>query len=68
VLIPIIGAMVLLAHPGLPLWPYLVCAALSGMGGGNFAASASNANAFSRTDSKARRWAWPVDLAISEFR
>lgn len=44
--IPIIGAMVLLAHPGLPLWPYLVCAALSGMGGGNFAASASNANAF----------------------
>ena len=45
-LIPTIGAMVLLADPGLPLWPYLVCAALSGMGGGNFAASASNANAF----------------------
>ncbi|QZA19786.1 NarK/NasA family nitrate transporter [Mycobacterium malmoense] len=45
-LVPVIGAMVLLAHPGLPLWPYLVCAAMSGMGGGNFAASASNANAF----------------------
>jgi MFS transporter, NNP family, nitrate/nitrite transporter len=45
-LIPTIGAMVLLAHPGLPLWPYLVCAGLTGMGGGNFAASASNANAF----------------------
>jgi MFS transporter, NNP family, nitrate/nitrite transporter len=45
-LVPTIGALVLLAHPGLPLWPYLVCAALSGMGGGNFAASASNANAF----------------------
>ena len=45
-LVPTLGAMVLLAHPGLPLWPYLVCAALSGMGGGNFAASASNANAF----------------------
>jgi MFS transporter, NNP family, nitrate/nitrite transporter len=44
--IPTMGALVLLAHPGLPLWPYLVCAALSGMGGGNFAASASNANAF----------------------
>nr|WP_243394121.1 nitrate/nitrite transporter [Mycobacterium ahvazicum] len=44
--VPVIGAMVLLAHPGLPLWPYLVCAALSGMGGGNFAASASNANSF----------------------
>lgn len=45
-LVPTIGAIVLLAHPGLPLWPYLVCAALTGMGGGNFAASASNANAF----------------------
>ena len=45
-LIPVIGAMVLLAHPGLPLWTYLFCAAVSGMGGGNFAASASNANAF----------------------
>ncbi|MDM4143250.1 nitrate/nitrite transporter [Mycobacterium sp. FLAC0960] len=44
--IPAFGAMVLLAHPGLPLWPYLACAALTGMGGGNFAASASNANAF----------------------
>lgn len=44
--VPVVGAMVLLAHPGLPLWPYLVCAALSGMGGGNFAASASNANSF----------------------
>jgi MFS transporter, NNP family, nitrate/nitrite transporter len=45
-LAPVVGAMVLLAHPGLPLWPYLVCAAASGMGGGNFAASASNANSF----------------------
>jgi MFS transporter, NNP family, nitrate/nitrite transporter len=45
-LVPVIGAMMLLAHPGLPLWPYLVCAGLTGMGGGNFAASASNANAF----------------------
>ena len=45
-LIPTIGTMVLLAHPGLPLWPYLVCAALTGLGGGNFAASMTNANAF----------------------
>ncbi|ORB64066.1 MFS transporter [Mycobacterium shinjukuense] len=45
-LIPLIGTMALLAHPGLPLWPYLVCAALTGLGGGNFAASMSNANAF----------------------
>ncbi|AXN45639.1 Nitrate/nitrite transporter NarK [Mycobacterium marinum] len=45
-LLPVVGTMVLLLHPGLPLWPYLVCAALSGLGGGNFAASMSNANAF----------------------
>lgn len=45
-LVPVLGTMVLLAHPGLPLWPYLICAALTGLGGGNFAASMSNANAF----------------------
>ncbi|CAM4300503.1 Nitrite facilitator 1 [Mycobacterium basiliense] len=45
-LVPTVGTMMLLTHPGLPLWPYLVCAALSGLGGGNFAASMSNANAF----------------------
>jgi NNP family nitrate/nitrite transporter-like MFS transporter len=38
-LVPTVGAMVLLAHPGLPLWPYLVCAALTGLGGGNYSAS-----------------------------
>ncbi|SPM33311.1 Nitrate/nitrite transporter NarK [Mycobacterium rhizamassiliense] len=45
-LIPTVGTMVLLAHPGLPLWPYLICAALSGLGGGNFASSMTNINAF----------------------
>ena len=45
-LIPTIGTMWLLAHPGLPLWPYLVCAALTGFGGGNFASSMTNINAF----------------------
>ncbi len=45
-LIPTIGAVVLLANPGLPLWPYLVCAALTGLGGGNYAASLSHAEAF----------------------
>jgi MFS transporter, NNP family, nitrate/nitrite transporter len=45
-LIPTIGTMALLAHPGLPLWPYLVCAALAGFGGGNFASSMTNINAF----------------------
>ena len=45
-LIPTVGTMVLLANPGLPLWPYLVCAALAGLGGGNFASSMTNINAF----------------------
>jgi MFS transporter, NNP family, nitrate/nitrite transporter len=45
-LIPIVGTIALLANPGLPLWPYLVCAALTGLGGGNYAASLANVNAF----------------------
>lgn len=45
-LVPTIGTMALLANPGLPLWPYLVCAALAGFGGGNFASSMTNINAF----------------------
>ena len=38
-LIPTTGAIFLLAHPGLPLWPYLVCAALTGLGGGNYSSA-----------------------------
>jgi NNP family nitrate/nitrite transporter-like MFS transporter len=45
-LIPTVATVVLLANPGLPLWPYVVCAALTGLGGGNYAASLANVNAF----------------------
>jgi len=45
-LIPTAGAIVLLANPGLPLWPYLVCAALTGLGGGNYSASLANVESF----------------------
>jgi NNP family nitrate/nitrite transporter-like MFS transporter len=45
-LIPTVGTIVLMANPGLPLWPYVVCAALTGLGGGNYAASLANVNAF----------------------
>ncbi|MEZ0353383.1 MFS transporter [Mycobacterium sp. pR1184] len=38
-LIPTAGTIILLANPGLPLWPYLVCAAFTGLGGGNYSAS-----------------------------
>jgi MFS transporter, NNP family, nitrate/nitrite transporter len=44
-LIPTVATMVLLAHPGLPLWLYLACAALTGLGGGNYSASLANVNA-----------------------
>lgn len=45
-LIPTAATIVLLANPGLPLWPYVVCAALTGLGGGNYAASLANVNVF----------------------
>ncbi|WP_373139530.1 MFS transporter [Mycobacterium marinum] len=43
-LIPTVLAIVLLAHPGLPLWPYLACAALTGLGGGNYSAALAKAD------------------------
>ncbi|MEZ0365418.1 nitrate/nitrite transporter [Mycobacterium sp. pUA109] len=45
-LVPTGGTIVLLANPGLPLWMYAVCAALTGCGGANYAASLANVNAF----------------------
>ena len=45
-IIPAVSAMVLLANPGLPLRPHLVCAALASLGGGDFASSMTNINAF----------------------
>ncbi len=44
--LPILATIVVLANPGRPLWVYLACAALSGLGGGNFASSMTNINAF----------------------
>ncbi|EGD55567.1 MFS transporter [Gordonia neofelifaecis] len=44
--VPVSATIVLLANPGQPLWMYLVCAALAGVGGGNFASSMTNINAF----------------------
>jgi len=45
-LIPTAGTIVLLAHPGLPVWPYLICAALTGLGGANYSSSLATAEAF----------------------
>ncbi|MFL0181020.1 MULTISPECIES: nitrate/nitrite transporter [unclassified Mycobacterium] len=45
-LVPTVGTLLLLVNPGQPLWMYLVCAALTGLGGGNYAASLANVDAF----------------------
>lgn len=45
-MVPTVATIVILANPGQPLWMYLVCAALAGFGGGNFASSMTNINAF----------------------
>ncbi len=45
-LIPTAGTIALLANPGLPLWLFVLCAAVTGLGGGNYAASLANVNAF----------------------
>ena len=45
-IVPVTATIVLLANPGQPLWLYLVVAALTGLGGGNFASSMTNINAF----------------------
>ncbi|OBI49497.1 MFS transporter [Mycobacterium kyorinense] len=45
-LVPTVGTILLLANPGLPLWPYVLCAAATGLGGGNYSASLANVNAF----------------------
>ena len=44
--IPTVGTMLLLVDPGHPLWMYVVCAALTGLGGGNYSASLANVDAF----------------------
>ena len=45
-IVPVVATIVLLANPGQPLWMYLVVAALTGVGGGNFASSMTNINNF----------------------
>ncbi|MGF2943811.1 MFS transporter [Mycobacterium sp. Lab-001] len=44
-IVPTIATIWLMANPGLPFWLYLACAALTGMGGANYAASMTNTNA-----------------------
>ncbi|MGH3560779.1 MAG: MFS transporter [Mycobacterium sp.] len=64
-LIPTVGTIVLLANPGLPLWPYVVCAALTGLGGGNYAASLANVNAF--YPQRLKGWALGVNAGFGNI-
>lgn len=44
--VPAVLAFVLIGEPGAPLWAFLLCAAVSGIGGGSFASSTTNINFF----------------------
>jgi MFS transporter, NNP family, nitrate/nitrite transporter len=45
-LVPVIGATVLLGYPQAPFAAFVACAAVSGIGGGSFASSTTNINFF----------------------
>lgn len=44
--VPAVLALVIMGHPHAPLWAFLLCAAVSGVGGGSFASSTTNINFF----------------------
>ncbi len=45
-LVPVVLAAILMGDPRAPLWAFLLCAAVSGIGGGSFASSTTNINFF----------------------
>ncbi|NGO69517.1 MFS transporter [Streptomyces boncukensis] len=45
-LVPTVLAFALMRNPGTPFWALLLCAAVAGLGGGNFASSMVNINHF----------------------
>ncbi len=53
-LVPTICAAAAIRLPGLPLWVFLLAAAVGGIGGGNFASSMANINFFYRDCDKGR--------------
>ena len=52
--VPAVLALVLIGDPGAPLWAFLLCAAVSGLGGGSFASSTTNINFFFPEKEKGR--------------
>ncbi|HEX6451943.1 MAG TPA: nitrate/nitrite transporter [Trebonia sp.] len=53
-LVPVIGATILLGYPGAPFAAFVACAAVSGIGGGSFASSTTNINFFFPQKEKGR--------------
>jgi NNP family nitrate/nitrite transporter-like MFS transporter len=53
-LVPVILATVVMGNPHAPLWAFLLCAMVSGLGGGSFAASTTNINFFFPERAKGR--------------
>jgi NNP family nitrate/nitrite transporter-like MFS transporter len=45
-LVPVVGATILMGYPKAPLFAFVACAAVSGIGGGSFASSTTNINFF----------------------
>jgi NNP family nitrate/nitrite transporter-like MFS transporter len=45
-LVPVIGATILMGYPKAPFSAFVICAAVSGIGGGSFASSTTNINFF----------------------
>ena len=44
--VPAVLALILIGNPRAPFWAFLLCAAVSGLGGGSFASSTTNINFF----------------------
>ena len=56
-LVPLLLTLYSMAHPGTSFTTFMIVAAVAGFGGGNFASSMTNINAFTRNGSKGGRWA-----------
>jgi NNP family nitrate/nitrite transporter-like MFS transporter len=52
--VPAVLALVLIGSPKAPFWAFLLCAAVSGLGGGSFASSTTNINFFFPAREKGR--------------
>ncbi len=66
--IPTVGAILLLANPGLPLWPYLLCAALSGWAAQITPRRWPTSKPSSRSGSRVSRWVSPAGSVTSARR